>query len=81
MRLRVINTIALIIAIIGALNWLLVGLFSFDLIASLFANGYGTISAASRVIYIIVGAAGLWLIFTVLPSEQFSRQFVEKPTP
>ncbi len=49
---------ALTIVIIGALNWLLVGIFRFDLIAFLFGN----LSWLSRIIYVIVGLCGLYLI-------------------
>lgn len=65
--MRAINSIALILVIVGALNWLLVGLFGFDLVASLFANGFGTLSALSRIVYALVGISGLWLLFALLP--------------
>ena len=55
----IINKIALIIAIIGTLNWGLVGLFSFDLVAWI-AGGSGAIIA--RIIYVIVAVAGIWCI-------------------
>ena len=48
--------IALILVIIGALNWGLIGLFQFDLVAELFGGQDG---AFSRVIYTLVGLAGL----------------------
>ena len=50
---------SLVITIIGAINWLLVGLFRFDLVA--FVCG-GQTAVVSRVIYTIVGIAGLWCI-------------------
>ena len=50
---------ALTLVIIGAINWLLVGLFQFDLVAAIF-GGQGAI--LSRIIYVIVGLAGLWAI-------------------
>lgn len=50
---------ALTLVIIGAINWLLVGLFRLDLIATLFG---GVTSAVSRIIYVIVGLAGLYCI-------------------
>ena len=71
--MRTVNTIALILVIIGALNWLLVGLFGYDLVASLFANGFGTLSAASRIVYTLVGLSGLWLLFTLLPAVTSER--------
>ena len=51
------DTLALILVIIGALNWGMIGLFQFDLIASIF-GGMSTI--VSRIIYTIVGLAGIW---------------------
>jgi len=54
-----IDTIALVLTIIGAINWLLVGVFQFDIVAWLFG---GQLAAVSRVIYALVGLAGLWCI-------------------
>jgi hypothetical protein len=65
--MRAISAIALIILVIGGLNWLLVGLLGYDLVASLFANGYGTLSTISRIIYIVVGVSAIWLLFSLLP--------------
>lgn len=53
------DCIALILSIIGCLNWGLVGLFRFDLVAWLFG---GDASLLSRIIYTLVGLAGLWSI-------------------
>lgn len=49
---------ALTLVIIGAINWLLVGIFRFDLVAFIFGN----LSWLSRIIYSLVGLAGLYLI-------------------
>ena len=54
-----LNNTALILVIVGALNWLLVGLFQFDLVAWLFG---GQSAVFSRIIYGLVGLAGLWCI-------------------
>ena len=54
-----LDTISLLLVIIGAINWLLVGVFQFDLVAWIF-GGQGAI--VSRIIYTLVGAAGLWCI-------------------
>ena len=51
------DTLALILSIIGSLNWGLVGIFQFDLVAWLF-GGQG--SLFSRIVYTVVGLAGLW---------------------
>ena len=53
------DRIALLLAIIGGLNWGLVGIFRFDLVAYLFGGQAATIS---RVIYTVVGIAALWCI-------------------
>ena len=53
------DTISLLLVIIGAVNWLLVGVFQFDLVAWLF-GGQGAL--ISRIVYSLVGAAGLWCI-------------------
>lgn len=52
------DIVALILVIIGAVNWGLIGFFQFDLVATLF----GTMSAVSRVLYALVGLAGLYSI-------------------
>ena len=54
-----LDTIALILSIIGSLNWGLVSLFKFDLVAWLFG---GQSTVMSRIIYGLVGLAGLWCI-------------------
>ena len=55
-KLNGLDWVALILVIIGGLNWGLVGLFKFDLVAAIF----GDMSAISRVIYILVGVAALY---------------------
>ena len=56
--MKVIDYIALVLVIIGAVNWGLIGLFNFDLVATLF----GSMSVISRIVYTLVGIAGLWCI-------------------
>jgi uncharacterized protein len=58
--MKTLNMIALALLIIGGLNWLLVGLFSFDLVAAIFGGEVGPRSTLSRVIYVIVGLAALY---------------------
>ena len=53
------NMIALILVIVGAINWGSIGLFGVDIVASLFG---GQMSVISRVIFTLVGLAGLWSI-------------------
>ena len=54
-----VDKIALLLTIIGAVNWGLIGIFQFDLVASIFG---GQAAVVSRIIYTLVGAAGLWCI-------------------
>ncbi len=55
--MKATNIIALILILVGALNWGLWGFFQFDLVAAIFG---GNSSALSRIIYSLVGLAGLW---------------------
>ena len=50
---------ALILTIVGAINWLLIGLFKFDLVGFIFG---GQDSILARIIFVIVGICGLWCI-------------------
>ncbi len=59
MRLDMIGWIALGFVIVGALNWGIVGVFSFDLIGVIF----GKMSFLSRILYILIGLSGGWLIY------------------
>ncbi len=54
-----IDWIALVLVIVGGLNWGLVGLFGFDLVASIF----GEMSTISRAVYSLVGLAALYTIY------------------
>lgn len=53
------DTIALILTIVGAINWGLIGIAKFDLVAWIFG---GQTAILSRIIYALVGLAGLWCI-------------------
>ena len=53
-----LDNLSLVLVIIGALNWLLIGLFRFDLVAFIF----GDMSWLSRIVYVLVGICGLYLI-------------------
>ena len=56
-ELNIMDTLSLILIVIGALNWGLVGIFQFDLVAAIFGGMSGVVS---RIIYTLVGLAGLW---------------------
>ncbi len=55
-RMNFLDWLALILLIVGGLNWGLVGAFGIDLVASLFGEGSGI----SRIIYILVGLSAIW---------------------
>jgi uncharacterized membrane protein YuzA (DUF378 family) len=59
-----LDRIALVLVIIGALNWLLVGIAGYDLVTSIFGGNLfnGTMSVFSRVIFALVGVSGLYAI-------------------
>jgi uncharacterized protein len=59
-RMSALDWVAMVLLIIGGLNWGLVGLFNFDLVATLF----GQMSALSRVVYVLVGLSALYSIYT-----------------
>ena len=63
----IIDRIALILTIIGALNWGSIGLFKFDLVAWIFG---GQTSVISRIIYVVVALAGIWCISLLFRPEE-----------
>jgi uncharacterized membrane protein YuzA (DUF378 family) len=64
-----LDRVALVLVIIGALNWLSVGLFRYDLVASIF----GTASLLTRTIFTIVGIAGLYSISLLFRETETAR--------
>lgn len=64
------DTLTLILSIVGCANWGLVGLFQFDLVAWLFG---GESSLLSRIIYTLVGLAGLWCITFLFRKRVFTE--------
>jgi uncharacterized membrane protein YuzA (DUF378 family) len=58
---RALNLLALVLVVVGALNWGLVGAAQFDLVAALFG---GQSAVASRIVYVLVGVAGVVLAAT-----------------
>ena len=69
MNNKALDCTALTIAIIGAINWLLIGLFQFDLVAAICG---GQTAVLARIIYSLVGIAGLWCL------SLFSRYMPKK---
>ncbi len=57
-KLNAFDWVALVLVLVGALNWGLVGFFSFDLVAAIF----GDMSAVSRVVYALVGLSAVYML-------------------
>lgn len=71
--MKALNAIALTLVIIGAINWGLIGIFGLDVVALLFG---GASSMISRIIYTLVGIAGIWsfAFYTKVDDEEHSRE-------
>lgn len=72
----IVRRIALVLAIIGAINWGLIGLFQYDLVASIFG---GQDAGLSRIIYTLVGISGLFLIGTLFEPIGDNRRLQRNP--
>jgi uncharacterized membrane protein YuzA (DUF378 family) len=59
--MRKLDLLALVLVIVGAINWGLVALAEFDLVAAIFGLDFGETNALTRLIYGLVGIAGVWL--------------------
>jgi len=70
--MRALNIIALVLVVVGALNWGLVGLFNFNLVSAIF----GEMTALTRVVYVLVGIAGVYTL-TLFPA--ISHQHTHRP--
>ncbi|RJR31579.1 DUF378 domain-containing protein [Candidatus Parcubacteria bacterium] len=66
-KINVIDWVAIVLVIIGGINWGLIGLFEFNLVDAVF----GDLTWLSRIIYILVGISALYLIYT---STKLSRR-------
>ena len=70
--MRYLNVFALLLVIVGGINWLLVGLFQFDLVATLTGSQFGEVNPISAVIYALVGISAIVLL-PVLASWVMTR--------
>ena len=67
--MRIINVVTLVLLIVGGLNWGLVGLFGFDLVAAIF----GEMSALSRIVYTLVGVSAVWQLIPLFRGDESGR--------
>lgn len=72
MRFNWLDWIAIVLVIVGAINWGLVGIFNFNLVEAIF----GAVPALVTTVYILVGLAGLYMIYLV----SREAQYVERPS-
>ena len=77
--MRALNLIVLVLLIIGGLNWGLIALFNFDLVAAIFGGDVGAKSALSRLIYGIVGLAALYGITFLANSDNSGITLRDRP--
>jgi hypothetical protein len=63
--MRYLNAIALLLVIVGGLNWLLVGLAQFDLVAAITGDSFGETNVISSIIYVLVGLSAVALLPTL----------------
>ena len=64
--MRLLRSLFLLLVIVGGLNWLLVGLFKFDLVASLTGNTFGQTNLLSSLVYALVGISAVALLPTLI---------------
>lgn len=65
--MKALNIVTLLLVIAGGLNWGLIGLFQFDLVAAIF-GGEGAV--VSRIIYVVIGAAALYQLYPLVRAVQ-----------
>jgi uncharacterized protein len=63
--MRLLRALFLLLVIVGGLNWLLVGLFKFDLVAAITGNTFGQTNLLSSVVYALVGISAIALLPTL----------------
>ena len=59
MKINILDWVAIVLVIVGGLNWGLVGAFNFDLVAFIF----GAMSMLSKIVYVLVGLAALYMVY------------------
>ena len=64
--MRSLNVLAAVLVIVGGLNWGLVAIAEFDLVAWIFGEEFGTTNAASRIVYGLVGLAAVYSLVALL---------------
>ena len=71
--MKTFDWVALVLLVIGGLNWLLVGAFNVDLVAAIF----GEMTAMSRIVYVLVGLSAIWVLVKSVSMHRADRQYRE----
>jgi uncharacterized membrane protein YuzA (DUF378 family) len=73
-HLNPLEWLSAIILVVGGINWGLVGIFEWDLVAWIFGEEFGTTSTATRIVYIIVGLAAIYTLLGLVRMEWMTTQ-------
>lgn len=73
--MHALNWITLLLVIVGGLNWGLVGLFNFDLVATLFGGQQATLS---KIVYVLVGLSALWQLIPLARSTSSDERLAQR---
>lgn len=73
--MKALNIITLVLVIVGGVNWGLVGLFQFDLVAAIFG---GQDAMLARLVYILVGLSALWQIYPLITGREHDSGTVRR---
>lgn len=74
--MKVLDPLTLVLVIVGAVNWGLVGIARFDLVAAIFGMSFGEVSPVSAIVYSLVGLSGLYQAVTFKTSQRRSAGMV-----
>lgn len=72
--MRVLKTLALVLLIIGGINWGLIAVFEFDMVARLFGLEFGEVNIFTDIVYGLVGLSALYELFTFRQIHQHERE-------
>jgi uncharacterized membrane protein YuzA (DUF378 family) len=73
--MHILNWITLLLVVIGGLNWGLVGLFDFDLVAALFG---GRQAGLAKLVYILVGVSAIWQLIPLVRSSSTEENMTQR---
>jgi len=73
-HLNPLEWLSAIVLVVGGLNWGLVGLFEFDLVARIFGEEFGTTNTASRIVYVAVGISAIYTLLGLMRMEAMTSR-------